>query len=76
MKKEKIEQKVEELFRAGQRRNVFADVIKDTERILIEKALKRAFGNQSIAAKLLGMNRNTLRLKIKKLDIEVKRYRI
>jgi DNA-binding protein Fis len=76
MKKQKIEKKVEEIFRAGRGSRVFADVIRDTERMLIEKALKRAFGNQSIAAKLLGINRNTLRLKIKKLQIDVKKYRI
>ncbi|MEW5972037.1 MAG: helix-turn-helix domain-containing protein, partial [Pseudomonadota bacterium] len=36
---------------------------------LIELTLKRTFGNQFRAAKLLGINRNTLHSKIKKLKI-------
>ena len=55
---------------------VYDKVISDTEKKLIEKALKRSFGNQSIAAKLLGISRNTLRIKIKKLNIDVSEFKI
>jgi DNA-binding protein Fis len=56
--------------------NVYGKVMENTEKLLIEKALKRAYGNQSIAAKILGINRNTLRVKIKKLGIDVKNFKI
>ena len=68
--------KMDDIFVATERGKVYDKVIGDAEKELIEKALERAFGNQSIAAKLLGINRNTLRLKISKLDIDVKRYRL
>ena len=40
-------------------------VIDTVERTLIADILERTDGNQSLAAKLLGINRNTLRAKIK-----------
>ena len=52
---------------------IYKSVIGDTERILIERALERTSGNQIMAARLLGLNRNTLRTKIRKLGIQVKR---
>ena len=52
---------------------IYKSVIGDTERILIERALERTGGNQIMAARLLGLNRNTLRTKIRKLGIQVKR---
>ncbi len=47
-------------------------VIPEVERSLILMMLKETNGNQIKAAKLLGINRNTLRSKIKKLKINVK----
>lgn len=55
---------------------VYNKVISQTEKMLIQEALKRSFGNQSIAAKLLGINRNTLRTKVRKLKIDSKSFRI
>ena len=55
---------------------VYDKVISTTEKKLIEKALERSFGNQSIAAKLLGISRNTLRIKIKKLNIDISEFKI
>ena len=40
-------------------------VIDAVERTLIADILERTDGNQSLAAKLLGINRNTLRAKMK-----------
>ena len=54
----------------------YKKVIADAEKALIEKALERAFGNQTIAAKILGITRNTLRAKISKFSIDVKKYRV
>ncbi len=49
---------------------LFDDIIALVERILIKSALKRVDDVQIAAAKLLGINRNTLRKKIKDLKIK------
>lgn len=51
--------------------NLFDMVIPEVERSLILMVLKETNGNQIRASKLLGINRNTLRTKIKKLGIKV-----
>ena len=43
------------------------------ERPLIAMPLAATRGNQIKAAKILGLNRNTLRKKIRELDIEIVR---
>ena len=48
-------------------------VVREIERPLILKALAATRGNQLKAAALLGLNRNTLRKKIRELDIAVMR---
>ena len=53
------DEKIDKLFMGKNNGQIYDQVISDTEKILIEKALKRAFGNQSIAAKLLGISRAT-----------------
>ena len=53
----------------------YHSVIEATEKPLIEKTLERTYGNQIKAAELLGINRNTLRSKIRKLGIEVNRWK-
>lgn len=52
--------------------NYFAydEYVAITEKPLIQAVLDKAKGNKSLAAKLLGINRNTLRKKIKDLSIE------
>ncbi|MDD4013326.1 MAG: helix-turn-helix domain-containing protein [Candidatus Omnitrophica bacterium] len=64
------------LFLAFNRGEVYDKVITGTERKLLVNALKASFGNQSIAAKLLGINRNTLHSKVKKLGIDVSGFKI
>jgi two-component system nitrogen regulation response regulator GlnG len=46
-------------------------ILQEIERPLLSIALAAARGNQIRAAELLGLNRNTLRKKIRELDIEV-----
>ncbi len=48
-------------------------VLREVERPLIELSLAATGGNQIKAAQLLGLNRNTLRKKIRELDIHVVR---
>ncbi|MFA6142734.1 MAG: helix-turn-helix domain-containing protein [Candidatus Omnitrophota bacterium] len=54
----------------------FDIIISDIEKAAILKALERCFGNQVAASKMLGLHRNTLRNKIKKLNIDVGRFKI
>jgi Fis family transcriptional regulator, factor for inversion stimulation protein len=49
---------------------VYDMVISSVERPLIEVVLHRVAGNQTQAAQLLGMNRNTLRKKMKAYGIK------
>ena len=46
-------------------------IVREVERPLIAKSLEATRGNQIKAAELLGVNRNTLRKKIRELDIQV-----
>ena len=50
-------------------------ILCEVERPLIELSLAATRGNQIQAARLLGVNRNTLRKKIRQLKIPVKRTR-
>ena len=52
---------------------IYDRVISEVERPLISLALGATHGNQLRAARLLGLNRNTLRKKIKDLDVPVVR---
>ncbi len=52
---------------------VYDRVIAEVERPLIRMALSATRGNQIRAAQILGLNRNTLRKKIRELDIPVVR---
>ncbi len=57
-------------------KELYRSVLESVERPLIEKVLERTYGNQIKAAKLLGINRNTLHSKIKKFNIDVERFRL
>lgn len=46
-------------------------VIREIEPPLLETTLERAGGNQTKAAKFLGMNRSTLRKKLRQYDIDI-----
>ncbi|MBM3506268.1 MAG: nitrogen regulation protein NR(I) [Alphaproteobacteria bacterium] len=48
-------------------------IVSEVERPLIAMCLSATHGNQIKAAKLLGLNRNTLRKKIRELNVSVKR---
>ena len=59
-------------MKAGDGRDLHALLVHEVEKPLISLTLKETGGNQIHAARLLGMNRNTLRKKIKTLRISIK----
>lgn len=50
---------------------IYDMVIRNVEKPLLEIVLDQAQGNQTIAAQMLGINRNTLRKKIQLLKIKL-----
>jgi len=50
---------------------VYKTVIEAIEKPLLESILEKTDGNQLKAARILGINRNTIRIKIKKLAINI-----
>jgi len=63
-----------ELF-TEKRGMLYRCVLEKIEKPLIENILEKTEGNQLKAAKILGLNRNTLRTKIRKLGINVERWK-
>jgi len=55
--------------------DIYHSVISDTEKILIQRALENSRGNQILASRMLGVHRNTLRRKIRKLKIDLNLYK-
>ncbi len=66
---------LEEYLYQGKEGMLYRCVFEMIERPLIEKTLERTEGNQLKAARILGINRNTLRAKIKKLGIDMQRWK-
>jgi len=52
-------------------RAIYDMVLKNVEKPMLETVLDKAEGNQTIAAEMLGINRNTLRKKIQQHKIKV-----
>jgi Fis family transcriptional regulator len=50
--------------------SIYDMVLRNIEKPMIEIVLGRADGNQTLAATMLGINRNTLRKKIQQLRIK------
>jgi len=55
---------------------LYKAVLECVEKPLLEHILERADGNQLKAARILGLNRNTIRAKIKKLGINTEVYKL
>ena len=69
-----VEKKIGDFVRAmnvGSGKNLYPTLMRAVERPLIELALRETHGNQIKAARLLGLNRNTLRKKIAEFEISV-----
>lgn len=67
---------IEEYFFKADEGRIYDVVVDKIGRLLIEKALERTHGNRVLASKMLGLNRNTLHAKIKKLHIDVDRFKL
>jgi Fis family transcriptional regulator len=50
--------------------SIYEMVLRNVERPMIETVLGHAKGNQTLAAEMLGINRNTLRSKMQQLRIK------
>lgn len=55
---------------------LYKATVEDIEKSLIATVLERTDGNQLKAAKILGINRNTLRTKVQKLGIDVSKWKV
>ena len=76
MEKIDLADRIDISFKTAGEGKIYRSVIETAEKLLIEKALQRAKGNQILAARLLGLNRNTLRTKIRHLNISLEQYKI
>lgn len=54
---------------------LYKSILEAVEKPLLDDILKRTQGNQLKAARILGLNRNTIRSKIRKLGIDTKVYK-
>lgn len=75
MEQADFRKEIKNRFFSSENGQIYRSIINETERILIEEALARTQGNQIGAAHLLGVNRNTLRLKIRKFNINTEKLR-
>ena len=64
-----------EIFLKSQSGNIYQSLLDKVEKPLIEHILRKTEGNKLKAAKMLGINRNTLNSKIKKLGINSEVYK-
>jgi DNA-binding protein Fis len=63
---------LEASFFGSKQGRLYRFIINETEKTLIQHILIKTEGNKLKAAKILGINRNTLHSKIKKLGISLK----
>jgi len=63
------------LFLKAKQGRIYHTMLAQLDRHLIQNTLRITFGNQIKASRLLGINRNTLHSKIKKLGINPRAYK-
>lgn len=61
-------------FKASEGSNLYYTLLREIEKPLITMVLKETRGNQIQASHILGLNRNTLRKKIKELNIALDNF--
>jgi Fis family transcriptional regulator, factor for inversion stimulation protein len=65
-----MQKEISDLFLVEERGRVYRLFLESVERPLLEKVMHFAGRNQLEASRILGINRNTLRTKLRKLGIE------
>lgn len=65
----------DDIFYKSQEGEVYKNILAQIEKPLFEWVLKKTGGNQIRAAKILGINRNTFRTKMRKLGINPEAYK-
>jgi len=73
---EKALLELDRLFLKGQEGKIYHIMLDALDKSLIRNTLSVTFGNQIKAARLLGINRNTLRAKIKRLGISLNEVKL
>ncbi|HYD19554.1 MAG TPA: nitrogen regulation protein NR(I) [Patescibacteria group bacterium] len=68
-----IDALMQDYFTAPPQGGLYEPLLREWEKPLIERVLAMTNGNQIKAAELLGLNRNTLRKKIRDLGVEIRR---
>ena len=68
---EKALLELDRMFLRGEEGKIYHIMLDALDKSLIKNILMVTFGNQIKAARLLGINRNTLRAKIKRLGISL-----
>lgn len=66
---------VEDFFLCEKEGKLYKFLLNVIEKPLIENVLRKTEGNQLKAAKILGINRNTLHAKIEKLKINIRDFK-
>lgn len=57
---------LEDMFITENDKTLYEFILEVLERPMIEKVMEKTNGNQTLAAKILGINQNTLQAKMKK----------
>ena len=68
---ETLRDSVKGILQSDNNSNVYSQVVKEAEKILLEEALSESGWNRSKAARTLGINRLTLRRKLEEYNIKV-----
>ncbi len=72
---DEIKELIDKQFNTVADTSIYDNMIAVIEKAIIVKALERSNGNQIEAAKLIGLNRNTLHKKIAKYQIDVESFK-
>ena len=70
---DELQRLVLQMYRSGL---LYSDAVREFRRTFLATALREENANQVRAAKRLGMHRNTLRLQIRELGLDIKALRV